>query len=339
MAMRELVVITGASGRIGSRLARALAPVYDVIGLDLHPARQASGALHISTDITSDESVRSALHEIAKKRGKQIASFVHLAAYYSFSGSASNQYERITLQGTRRILESLKGWQVDQFVFSSTMLVHAPSESKIDEESPLKPSWAYPESKIKAEQIILDNEIPSTILRIAGCYDDEGHSIPLGNMILRIAEKRLTSRFFPGNLNHGAAFLHFDDLTSAFGQAIAHRKTLMPGSIFLIGEGHTFGYDQLQRKMWELLHGMPRRTYSIPKWFAKLGAYVDGMNPFSKETFIKPWMIDFADDNYVLDITKAQRQLQWVPAHNVMLSLPNMIAAFQRDPQGFIATL
>jgi hypothetical protein len=47
-------------------------------------------------------------------------------------------------------------------------------------------------------------------------------------------------------------------------------------------------------------------TTEIPKVVAKAGAWVQDQIPGVEEPFIKPWMIDLADDRYVLDITRTR---------------------------------
>ena len=79
--------------------------------------------------LSSDESVRAALDEVRVGSGTgSIASIIHLAAYYSFSGEPSPLYEQVTVRGTERLLHGLRDFEVEQFIFSSTMLVHAPCE-------------------------------------------------------------------------------------------------------------------------------------------------------------------------------------------------------------------
>jgi nucleoside-diphosphate-sugar epimerase len=66
--------------------------------------------------------------------GGQIASIIHLAAYYDFLGAPSPKYDEITVGGTARLLRMLRelDFHVEQFVFSSTMLVHRPAEPRRD---------------------------------------------------------------------------------------------------------------------------------------------------------------------------------------------------------------
>jgi len=115
---------------------------------------------------------------------------VHLAAYYDFAGEPSPLYDEVTVRGTERLLRGLREFEVEQFIFSSTMLVHAPCEPgrRIDEKWPLEPKWDYPKSKVATEQLILAEHgaTPVVLLRIAGVYDDDCHSIPIANQIALI---------------------------------------------------------------------------------------------------------------------------------------------------------
>lgn len=106
-------------------------------------------------DLTDDESVNAAVKQAADGAGGPIASVIHLAASYDTTGEENPKYEAVTVQGTRRLLESLKAVGTEQFVFSSPLLVHAPSPevgTSINEDSPIDPPWAYPRSKADTEE-------------------------------------------------------------------------------------------------------------------------------------------------------------------------------------------
>jgi len=265
---------------------------------------------------------------------------IHLAAYYDFFGKPSPKYEETTVQGTGRLLRELRaqGFEVEQFVFSSTMLVHRPAEPGefITEDWPIEPTWAYPESKVRTEQMIHDErgEIPAVLLRIAGVYDDGGHSIPLAHQIQRIYEHDLTSRVYSGSTAHGQSFLHMDDLIDAIEQVVQRRAELPPEEPILLGEPETLSYDELQHTIARLTLGSSTETIEIPgalSPLAKAGAWVLDHVP-GKEAFIKPWMIDRANDHYALDITRARTLLGWEPKRSLRETLPKMVAALQADP-------
>ncbi len=334
---KEVIVVTGSCGRIGASVVKRLGDRFRIVGFELLKAFYASATEElVPVDISSEESVHQAFTHIRNFYGNKIHSVIHLAAYYSFSSQNEDPYNKITVGGTRLLLERLKEFEVGQFIFSSTMLVHAPCgvHDRINENSPVHPTWAYPRSKVTTEKLIHDKRgpIPSVILRIAGVYDDVCHSIPISNQIQRIYEKQLEAHLFAGDITHGASFMHMDDLVDAIVMAVEKRQQLPPETLLVLGETKTLSYDYLQRRISSLLFGKELKTYSIPKPLAKVGAYLQDNIPFIPHSFIKPWMIDLADDNYNLDISHAQNVLGWNPKRNLDDTLPIMIEALKRDP-------
>jgi nucleoside-diphosphate-sugar epimerase len=336
---QENVLVTGSSGFIGRRVIERLVKNFTVIGLDRpgapHPPPEAAC---VDVDLRSTQSVQAGLQQVRQKHGERLASVIHLAAYYDFSGEPSDLYDEITIQGTERLIQTLKlDFRVEQFAFSSTMLVHEPCEpgQLIDEDSPISATWDYPESKIKTERLLRSkhSDIPLVLLRISGVYDDACHSIPLAHQIQRIYERRFTSGVYPGDTSRGQAFLHLDDLVDAIELLVARRAQLPHELTLLLGEPETMSYDELQRTIGQLIHVEEWNTRQIPKVVAKTGAWLQDHLPGVDEPFIKLWMIDRADDHYALDISSARQLLNWEPKHSLRTTLPKKIAALLADPQ------
>jgi nucleoside-diphosphate-sugar epimerase len=336
---KATIIVTGSSGMIGSPLCTMLGETHNVVGFDrAGPPYPPIEVECVSVDLTADDRVRRALERVHYAYGPRLASVIHLAAYYDFSGEPSPLYDEITVRGTERLLRRLHEMQfeVEQFIFSSTMLLHAPGlpGGRISEDSPVEPKWDYPRSKAETEKVIRAERgaIPSVVLRIAGVYDDECHSIPLAHQIQRIYERRLTGRVYPGDVSRGQAFVHLNDTLEAIWLAVEKRRELPPETTLLIGEPETLSYDELQRTFARLIHGEEWETRQIPKPIAKTGAWVLDNMPLVEEPFIKPWMVDLADDDYSLDISRARKTLGWEPKHSLRDTLPKMIAALKRDP-------
>ena len=151
------VIVTGSSGFIGSAIIRKLAGRYALVGFDRAMARQPPPAAEcVSLDLTSERAVAAGLDRIRTAYGERIASVIHLAAYFDLTGQPNPLYDRITVQGTQKLLHALQSFEVEQFVFASTMLVHAPTTpgQLINEASPLDPKFPYRESKTRAERLI-----------------------------------------------------------------------------------------------------------------------------------------------------------------------------------------
>jgi nucleoside-diphosphate-sugar epimerase len=331
---KEVILVTGSSGLIGTQIIKRLAKNYRVIGLDRvgdpFPPVEAECVCY---NITSEKSIRAAMKRISYGYGNKIASVIHLAAYYDFSGKPSPMYEEVTVKGTERFIKVLQEYDVEQFIFSSTNLIYKPTSpgEKIAEDCPLAPNWDYPESKVDTEEIIRENrgDMSAVLLRIAGVYDDKGHSIPIAHQVQRIYEKQFTSHFFSGDTSHGNVFLHLDDLVNALEKTVEKRKELPEEVAINIGEPITPSYEELQNKIGKLIHGEEWETYEVPKNLAKIGSW--SMNLFG-DPFIKPWMIDRADDHYELDISRAKKLLDWEPRHSLMESLPEIISTLKEKP-------
>lgn len=339
----EVVIVTGNNGLIGKALIDALRSTYQFVGFDRDGNPQPPHEVEcVCVDVTDDASVKLGVDRTLYAYGDRIASVVHLAAYYDFSGEESDLYEEVTVRGTERLLRALRteGAQVEQFIFSSTMLVHAPTRPgrRITEESPLDPAWSYPESKARTEEVIRAERgnIPVVLARIAGVYTDFCDSIPIAHQIQRIRERRLTSGVFPGDISHGQAFVHLDDVVDALDRMIRRRRELPPEVALLIGEPRTYSYDQIQRELGELLHHESDWvTREIPKELARTGAWIQGKIPGLEDPFIKPWMIDRADDHFELDISKAERLLGWRPKRRLLETLPLMVEHLKADPEAW----
>ncbi|MBU0825359.1 MAG: NAD-dependent epimerase/dehydratase family protein [Alphaproteobacteria bacterium] len=336
----EVVLITGASGFIAAALIARLGERYTVVGLDrAGPPDPPPPAAAIDIDVESDEAVQVALDEVRARYGNRIASVIHLAAYYDISGDPNPLYDKVTVQGTRRLIDGLQAFEVEQFVFASTMLVHKPTatpDERINEESPIGASWAYPQSKVDTEALLHERhgKIPVVYLRPAGVYDDEGRSAFLAQQISQIYEHRLISHFYPGMLCAAQSSVHRDDLADAVLRLVDRRRDLPSELPLLIGEPDAPGYAEIQDIVGEALHGEGWKTIRIPQPLAKAGIILQN-EALGSDDFIQPWMIDSSNDHYILDIARARSLLGWEPKHNLRETLPTIVAALKRHPRAW----
>lgn len=338
-APAPLVLITGSSGFLGSGLIERLHADHRLIGLDLHaPAEASAHAEFIGIDLTSGQSVAAALQRVHAVHGIRIACVIHLAGYFDLSGEPDPRYDAVTLHGSERLIQALKDFQVEQFVFMSTMLVHQACghDATIDEESPLDDRFPYRASKIRTEAMLREQhgDIPVVMLRPAGIYDDAGHATFLSHQIARIFERRITAHAYPGDQQAGQPFLHIDDLADALRRLIARRSKLPRETALLLAEDEVLGYGEIQALVGRTLHGEHWATYTIPDVLASGGAWVQD-KLFEQDPFIKPWMVQIASDHYRVDTSRARQLLGWRPEHNMRESLPKILAALQADPVGW----
>jgi len=343
---KPVVLMTGATGFLGGAIGQALAANDTVVGLDRTPKDMAH-AETVRCDFTADESVDEALHEVTSRFGTRIASVVHLAGYFDFSGEPNPLYREVNVEGTRRLLRKLQALDVEQFVYASTMLVHAPTEPgvPISESSRVEPRWAYPQSKLETESVVAHEHgaIPSVVLRIAGVYSPVVQPPTLAHQISWIYERQIKGRVFPGETSHGLSFVHLDDLVDAVVRTVDRRGSLPPDLKLLVGEATTLSYAALQNRLGTLIHGELWETETVPKPLAKLGARLqeklEAVVPDAidrgKKPFVKPFMVELADDHYELDVSQAQTLLDWSPRHALREELPAMVETLKADPRAW----
>ncbi|WP_340123390.1 SPW repeat domain-containing protein [Methylobacter svalbardensis] len=342
-AAKDIILITGIGGFLGLSLSKALAQDYCVVGLD----QEAGCAKYpdcVPCDLTSDSSVKKAMDELRKRFGNHFVSVIHLSGYYDFTGEPNPLYQEVNVKGTRRLLQSLQDFEVEQFVYASTMLVHAPTEPgvPITEDWPLKPKWAYPQSKLETEKVVQTEHgaIHYVLPRIAGVYTDHVQPPTLAHQIQRIYERQFSSRVFAGTISHGQSFIHIDDLLDAIVRIVQRRNELPAETPLLLGEPSTMGYEALQNEIGVLIHGETWATETLPKILAKTGAHLQNQMEIvipdsidkGEKPFIKPFMVDLADDHYELDISRARKLLGWESKHSLRDALPAIVKELKVDP-------
>ena len=131
--------VTGAQGRVGQEVTAALGKIGSVQGTDVQ-----------DMDVTNIESVRRTLLENPPDV------IVHLAG---LKGNIPSQLDplgffNVNTSGTLNLLEVSREIGVKQFVFFSSLTVHGPTDSAINELSPLFPQHPYSGSKASSEFMV-----------------------------------------------------------------------------------------------------------------------------------------------------------------------------------------
>lgn len=144
------ILITGAAGYIGGRLARRLAETHSVLGLDIRVPADAPCEC-CEMDIRDP-----GLADLMRERG--IDQVVHLAAVLEDSGDRARDYD-IDVNGTRNVLEACIGAGVRQIVVTSSGAAygyHADNPPWLDEDAPLRgnAAFAYSDHKRQVEEML-----------------------------------------------------------------------------------------------------------------------------------------------------------------------------------------
>jgi UDP-glucose 4-epimerase len=167
------ILITGATGKVGSRLAKRLALRGDhVRALVRDPARAADLREDrievVQGDLLQPDSLAAAV------RG--VDAVVHCAAF--FRGATPEQAHSVNDLGTQHLVHAAHAASVKRFIFTSTGLVYGSTGGRLArEDDPCTPTAAYPVSKLAAERFLLAVEgLDVRLLRLPFVYgDDDPH--------------------------------------------------------------------------------------------------------------------------------------------------------------------
>jgi len=166
---RMKILVTGATGKVGSRLSQRLAARGDrVRALVRDPGRaRALSAAQVELvvgDLLDADSLAGAV------RG--VDAVVHCAAF--FRGATPEQAHAVNDQGSQRLANAARAASVKRFIFTSTGLVYGPNGGRFStEDDPCLATVAYPASKLAAERFLLGLDgLDVRVLRLPFVYGD-----------------------------------------------------------------------------------------------------------------------------------------------------------------------
>lgn len=163
------ILITGATGKVGSRLAKRLAARGDRVRALVRDRQRATGLLGDPIELVEGDLLEPSTLDDAV-RG--VDAVVHCAAF--FRGATAEQAHAVNDLGTQHLARAARAAGVKRFVFTSTGLVYGPSGGRpVRESDACAPIAAYPVSKLAAERFLLAVEgLDVRVLRLPFVYGD-----------------------------------------------------------------------------------------------------------------------------------------------------------------------
>jgi nucleoside-diphosphate-sugar epimerase len=163
------ILVTGATGKVGSRLALRLAQRGDQVRALVRDATRAANLLEARIELTQGD-LLDVDSLAAAVRG--VDALVHCAAF--FRGATPEQAHAVNDLGTRHLASVARAASVKRFVFASTGLVYGSNGGLLAaEDHPCAPTAAYPLSKLAAERFLLAIEgLDVRVLRLPFVYGD-----------------------------------------------------------------------------------------------------------------------------------------------------------------------
>ncbi len=300
------VLVTGATGFIGSHLAKQLAG----LGADVHAWSASSDRLwrldeaqqriRLKTvDIRNLEEVRAACAEASPD------TVFHLAAY----GVNYDEHELglavdINVRGTVHLLEGLKATLCRRIVATGTWAEYGAKDHPMKEEETLEPVGVYGTSKATATTIALkmasQDKLPVVILRPFSVYGPGEGDYKFVPTVIRSCMKNESPRLT--TCRQVRDYLFVDDVVEAYLKA-AEAPIRMP-AVMNIASGRPIALKELVSAV----------TSHFPGIEPAFGAIPDRENEI--------WRVE-------ADVTRARELLGWQPAVSLEQGIEKTVAWFR----------
>jgi nucleoside-diphosphate-sugar epimerase len=163
------ILLTGATGKVGSRLAKRLAQRGDQVFALVRDRRRAAHLANHGIALVEGDLLDGATLEAAVQ-GMDVV--IHCAAF--FRGATPEEAHAVNAVGTEHLARAARAAHVRRFIFMSTSLVYGSNGGKLAREDDIcSPALAYPKSKIEAERFLLSLEgLDVRVLRLPFVYGD-----------------------------------------------------------------------------------------------------------------------------------------------------------------------
>ena len=345
---KPIVVITGASGFIGSAVCVDLVRDFIVIAIDRREPteqlrRAATQAIWHIIDIADNQAISKVFSQTKNDFG-QIDFVIHLAAYYDFDTDWVPEYQRTNVDGTAKVIRASINEGVKRLVFASSIAAMEPPAigSYLTEESPTSEFLPYARSKSLGERLLAEasSQVPCNILRIAGVFSDWCELPPLYSLIKLWTSAFPFGRIIPGRGESGIPYIHVNDLVRFVRLCILQNHELGPYNIFMASQHGAV----LHRQLFPAIRSAADfsgnlRPIHIPRKIAKYGVWIrfalgeiSGNRPYER-----PWMLEYADKPWNTDTSNTRIILDWdcTPELGILRKIPDILNNFTTDPKGW----
>jgi len=276
-------------------------------------------------DVTDKSAVQSAM--------QSVDAVVHLAALLHIANpppEMREKYERINVGGTATVVEAAIEAGVKRVVLFSTIAVYGHADGCVlNEQSPTHPETFYAETKLSAEQLVLnakrkDGQHLGTVLRLGAVY---GSRIK-GNYE-RLTQALARNRFIPiGNGLNRRTLVYDKDVGRAAVLAVSHPAAA--GRVFNVTDGAFHTLNEIIESICSALGRKPPR-FSLPlgSTRALVGLVEKGCRSLGIKPPVTREMIDKYTEDIAVDGSLIQKELGFMPQYDLKTGWEETIREMQ----------
>jgi len=307
------VLVTGATGLVGSHLVERLIEQEDRVRALVRNPQRAEPLAHLGVEIIGgDLSDPASLREATE--GSAVVFHCAARVALPYQGDPREIF-KTNVEGTRRLLEASVHGGVRRFVFVSSVAVYGDADARlIREDHPLAPKGPYAESKARSEELVREFQsrygLETVILRPCVIYGPRDH-----NFLPQIFET-FSRRRFP--LVDGGRqpldMVYVTDVAEAL--ILAGRTEGAAGQIYNVTDGETHTIRQLVELFGRLIDRPLRLidvSYPIAYGFSAISYLWSKLRRPLEEPLLSPAGVRAMARPHHYDISKIRRELGYEP--------------------------
>lgn len=302
--MSKTFLVTGANGFVGSHIIDNLQQnqhkIYCLV-------RKTSNLEWLNDkDVQLIYGSLNELNEIEKIKN-EIDIVIHCAGVVQ--SKKKDLFTEVNIEGTKNLLNSFNNCKICKFIYISSLTAAGPSnEAKPYKEGmESKPLTSYGKSKLQAEKLVQDSELPYIILRPGAIFGERDKAM---FSVFKMASKGIFAEVGKNkkyvSMIDGKQFADIVELVSSSNVVNTNYNCAFPEAVELSS------FNLILKEIFQKKGLTLKVPEKLLKIFGRVNEYLSNLTGISS-VFDRDKAIDITQDFWTCDISKLQKETGWKP--------------------------
>lgn len=333
MERGEIILVTGATGLVGSALCARLAGMGRLVRALVRPTSDTSFVRTTGVELTEGDVTQEA---DCRRAAEDVGTVFHCAAYVS-DWAGAEEMQRVNVGGLQAMMEAALAGGARRFVYLSSLAVlgHDP-QVNIDESAPLVLTGdGYNRTKVEAERMAMkyhrERGLAVSIIRPPYIYGPRDRQ-----MLPRLLANLQSGRFrYIGPGHQPISLVYVENLIDAM-LAAAERPDAV-GQVYLVTDGEPVTRRELVEAVCDGL-GLARPTRTVSVSVAKAAClFMEATYRLAgkrEAPLLNRFRLKFMATPLTFSIEKARRELGYEPAFSFADGMAATLAEWRKQEAG-----